>query len=116
MAMTAAPVERFVDRYREMTPRSRAYHERAAKALTGGTTRTSTFFDPYPPCVAFGEGQDIVDIDGNRRIDFLNNYTSLILGHAHPAVVQAVTEAMGHGSAFAAPTESELRLAELIKE
>src|SRR5437868_14710574 len=108
MAITAPPVDRFVDRYREMTAKSRAYHERAAKALTGGTTRARTYFDPYPPCVAYGEGQEIVDIDGNRRIDFLNNYTSLILVHAHPAVVEAVSRTMGQGSAFAAPAEHEL--------
>ncbi len=115
MAVTAAPVEKFAERYIAANPRSRDYFERAAQALTGGTTRTTTFFDPYPPCIDHGAGSATWDLDGNRRTDFLNNYTSLILGHAHPAVVEATTRAMELGSAFAAPTEYELRLANLIK-
>src|SRR5438045_3084056 len=104
MAVTSAPVDRVLGRYLETTPKSRAYYERAAETLTGGTTRTSVFFDPYPPCVVRGEGASLWDLDGNRRTDFLNNYTSLILGHAHPAVVEATTRALERGSAFAAPT------------
>src|SRR3712207_6016900 len=97
-----------LERYRELTPKSRKYFEEAAQNLAGGTTRTSVFFDPYPPAIVRGEGCYVEDLDGNRRIDFLNNYTSLILGHAHPRVVAAVTEQMERGSAFAAPTENEL--------
>ncbi len=115
MAVTATLADRLVARYLAATPKSRAYHERAVQALTGGTTRTTVFFDPYPPCVERGQGATVWDLDGTPRIDFLNNYTSLILGHAHPVVVEAVRWAAERGSAFAAPTENELRLAELIK-
>src|SRR5439155_2405742 len=69
----------------------------------------------YPPTIDRGEGAYLWDVAGNCRMDFLNHYPSLILGHAHPAVVEAVTRAMSTGSAFAAPTENELRLAEMIK-
>jgi len=100
--------------YVELNPRSRAHFERAVGALAGGTTRTTVFFEPYPPVLVRGEGCWVVDLDGNRRLDFLNNYTSLILGHADPGVVAAVTEQAQRGTAFAAPTENELRLAELI--
>jgi glutamate-1-semialdehyde 2,1-aminomutase len=103
-----------VERYEAMTPRSRAYFGSAVDSLAGGTTRTTVFFDPYPPVVVRGEGYWIEDLDGNRRLDFLNNYTSLILGHADPAVVAAVVEQAHNGTAFAAPTQNELRLAELI--
>src|SRR6266545_2322538 len=100
--------------YVELNPRSRAHFERAVGALAGGTTRTTVFFEPYPPVLVRGEGCWVVDLDGNRRLDFLNNYTSLILGHADPRVTAAVTEQAQRGTAFAAPTENELRLAELI--
>ena len=45
------------------------------------------FLRPFPPVLAGGNGSEIVDVDDNRRVDYLNNYTSLILGHAHPKVL-----------------------------
>ncbi|MDQ3812103.1 MAG: aspartate aminotransferase family protein [Chloroflexota bacterium] len=108
-------LEAALERYLSLTPRSRAYFEGALESLAGGTTRTTVFFEPYPPVVVRGQGCWVEDLDGNRRLDFLNNYTSLILGHAHPAVVSAVTEQARQGTAFAAPTLNERRLAELIR-
>jgi glutamate-1-semialdehyde 2,1-aminomutase len=67
---------------------------------------------PYPPYIAEGSGLLVRDVDGNPYRDFLGNYTSLILGHAHPAVVAAVERQARRGSAFAAPTETEVELAE----
>src|SRR5438105_11290430 len=101
-------------RYQAMTPRSRAFFASAVDRLAGGTTRTTVYFDPYPPVMVRGEGCWIEDLDGTRRLDFLNNYTSIILGHADPTVMTAVIEQAQRGSAFAAPTQNELRLAELI--
>ena len=63
-----------------------------------------------------GEGCHIFDVDGNRRVDYLNNYTSLICGHAHPHILKAAQEAADGGTAFAAPTEYEVRLAEVLCE
>src|SRR3954454_9824370 len=100
--------------YEELNARSRAYFERAVRSLAGGTTRTTVFFEPFPPVLVRGEGCTVEDLDGNRRVDFLANYTSLILGHADPRVVEAVVAQMRNGSAFAAPTDNERRLAELI--
>ena len=65
--------------------------------------------------MARGEGLHTWDLDGNDYRDFLGNYTSLILGHAHPEVVAAVTAQVRRGSAFAAPTEIEIELAEEIR-
>lgn len=116
--VTARPTNlslpRVLERYEELNPRSREHFSRAVGRLAGGTTRTTVFFEPYPPVMVRGEGCWIEDLDGNRRIDFLANYTSLILGHAHPVVNRAVIEQVQRGSAFAAPTANELRLAELI--
>ena len=104
-----------IDDYLARTPRSRALFERATRSIPGGSTRTTVYSAPYPPYVAYGEGLRIHDVDGNVYRDFLGNYTSLILGHAHPAVVAAVEAQVRRGSAFGAPTETEVELAEEIR-
>jgi glutamate-1-semialdehyde 2,1-aminomutase len=104
-----------LDEYLARTPRSRELFERATAALPGGSTRTTVYTAPYPPYVAAGEGLVVRDVDGNAYRDFLGNYTSLILGHAHPAVVAAVEAQVRRGSAFAAPTETEVELAEELQ-
>jgi len=104
-----------LDDYLARTPRSRALYERATTALPGGSTRTTVYSAPYPPYAAHGAGLALTDVDGNVYRDFLGNYTSLILGHAHPAVVAAVEAQVLRGSAFAAPTETEVALAEELK-
>ncbi|MEO5705191.1 MAG: aspartate aminotransferase family protein [Candidatus Limnocylindrales bacterium] len=104
-----------VDTYVARTPRSAAMFERAAASLPGGSTRTTIYSAPYPPYMVRGEGIRTWDVDGNEYRDFLGNYTSLILGHAHPEVVAAVEAQVRRGSAFAAPTETEIELAEVIR-
>jgi len=101
-----------IDEYLARTPKSRTLFERATRVIPGGSTRTTVYAPPYPPYVARGEGIRFWDLDGNEYRDFLGNYTSLILGHAHPAVVAAVEQQVRKGSAFAAPTEVEVELAE----
>jgi glutamate-1-semialdehyde 2,1-aminomutase len=104
-----------IDDYLARTPRSRALFERATGSLPGGSTRTTVYTAPYPPYIAAGSGLRIRDVDGNEYRDFLGNYTALILGHAHPAVVAAVEAQVRRGSAFGAPTELEVELAEEIR-
>lgn len=104
-----------LDDYLARTPRSAALFERATRSLPGGSTRTTVFAQPYPPYLAGGEGIRVRDVDENVYRDFLGNYTSLILGHAHPAVVAAVEAQVRRGSAFGAPTEAEVELAEEIR-
>ena len=101
-----------LDEYLQRTPRSRDLFERASRVMPGGSTRTTVYAAPYPPYIAEGSGLRVRDVDGNEYRDFLGNYTSLILGHAHPAVVAAVERQARRGSAFAAPTETEVELAE----
>jgi glutamate-1-semialdehyde 2,1-aminomutase len=101
--------------YLARTPRSAAMFERAAAALPGGSTRTTIYSAPYPPYMTHGQGLRTWDVDGNEYRDFLGNYTSLILGHAHPDVVAAVEAQVRRGSAFAAPTETEIELAEELR-
>ncbi len=68
----------------------------------------------HPVFVDRGEGAYVWDVDGNRMIDFVQSYGASLLGHAHPAVVEAVRRAAGRGTTFGAPTEGEVLLAEAI--
>jgi len=110
---TGRPVE---DDYEQLTPASRALWERALESLPAGNTRTTIFHEPYPVYVARAEGCRVSDVDGVERIDFISNYTSLILGHCHPRVVEAVQRQAGRLMSVAAPTELEIELAEKIEE
>ncbi len=67
-----------------------------------------------PLFVARGEGPHLIDLDGNRYLDYIGSWGPLILGHSHPAVVEAVQKALRDGATFGAPTERESELAELI--
>ncbi len=93
---------------------SRKLYDRALSSLPGGNTRTTVFMKPYPIYAARGEGCRVFDVDGNSYIDCINNFTSLIHGHAHPVLIEAATRQLALGSAFGMPTESEVELAELI--
>ena len=107
-------LEKESSEYAAKTPRSRALHEEAAAVMPGGNSRTTTFFDPYPFYFQRGQGAHVWDADGIERVDFNNNYTSLVLGHAVPDVVKAVQAVAESGLSFPGPTEHEIRLAELI--
>jgi glutamate-1-semialdehyde 2,1-aminomutase len=64
-------------------------YDRALASLPGGNTRTTVFMKPYPIYAARGEGCRVWDLDGNVYIDCINNFTSQIHGHAHPALIKA---------------------------
>ncbi len=102
--------------YRQTTPASRAIHEAAVRVMPGGTTRTTTYFDPYPLYIDRGEGCRVWDADGTERIDMLGNYTAMILGHAHPKVVEAIRQQAARGTGFAAANPNEVLLATLLCE
>src|SRR5438876_11781649 len=102
--------------YRQTTAASRALHEKAVAVMPGGTTRTTTYFDPYPLFTERGEGCRVWDADGAERIDMLGNYTAMIHGHAHPKVVEAVRAQAARGTGFAAANPVEVQLATLLCE
>jgi glutamate-1-semialdehyde 2,1-aminomutase len=107
-------LEHAINDYRAKTPRSRELFEEALRVMPGGNSRSTTFFDPYPFYIVRGEGARIWDADGHERLDFNGNYTSLVLGHAHPAVVRAIQDAASRGMSFPGPSEHEIRLAESL--
>ena len=100
--------------YASPDSRSAKLWERAQSVLPGGNSRTTVYMAPRPIYAAEGEGCWITDVDGDRRLDLLNNYTALIHGHAHPAVTDAATRRLQRGSAFPLPTVEEIDLAALI--
>jgi glutamate-1-semialdehyde 2,1-aminomutase len=100
--------------YRRQNPASLSRFEQAKAVIPGGNTRLTAFFAPYPFYAVKGEGSRIYDLDGNVRLDFYNNATSLIFGHAYPPVVAAIGDQASKGTAFAIPTESEVELAQLL--
>ncbi|HKW60496.1 MAG TPA: aspartate aminotransferase family protein [Candidatus Dormibacteraeota bacterium] len=102
--------------YRQTTPRSRELHERAVALMPGGTTRTTTYFPPYPLYIERGEGCRVWDVDGAERIDMLGNYTAMILGHAHPKIVEAIRRQAARGTGFAAANPVEVELATILCE
>ncbi len=85
---------------------------RAKKVMPGGCSRNTILRKPHPIYADTAKGCHIVDIAGNRYVDFANNMASLIHGHAHPAIVEAVTRQLKKGTAFMMATEAELAFAE----
>lgn len=94
--------------------RSAALFERARQVLTDGGSRSTISIAPYSLYVKQARGKVVTDVDGNELIDFNNNYTSLIHGHSHPAVVEAVTRQLSRGTGYSFGSEAELALAELV--
>lgn len=105
-----------VQQYRRFSPTSERFAERAQRVFPGGDTRASAraHYGPYPLMVAQAAGAVMTDVDGNRVLDFMNNFTSLIHGHAFPPIVEAVQAQVALGSAYAAPSEAQLALADLL--
>lgn len=108
--------EQITARFLERTPKSQAMSARAQRVLPGGDTRTGVYYAPYPAFMVQGSGAYLTDLDGNRYLDFLNNYTSLVHGHAHPALIEAARDQLSNGSVYASPMVKQVELAELICE
>jgi glutamate-1-semialdehyde 2,1-aminomutase len=97
--------------------RSRKLMTRARRVMPGGVNSPVRAFGSVggvAPFIERGKGSRIWDVDGNEYLDYVGSWGPLILGHAHPAVLRAVREAMARGTSFGAPTELEVELAETI--
>jgi glutamate-1-semialdehyde 2,1-aminomutase len=103
-----------ISEFRAFAPTSAALARRARKVFPGGDTRASAHYAPFPLVMDHASGCRLTDVDGNELLDFMNNFTSLIHGHAHPAVVDAIQAQAPRGSAYAAPNLAQIELAELI--
>ncbi|PMP66520.1 MAG: glutamate-1-semialdehyde-2,1-aminomutase [Thermodesulfobacterium geofontis] len=101
-----------------MRVRSKQFYERALKSIPGGVNspvRACKAVKSDPIFCERGEGAYLIDVDGNRYIDYVCSWGPLILGHAHPEVIASVYFASKRGTSFGIPTWQEIELAELIK-
>ncbi|MFC7440820.1 glutamate-1-semialdehyde 2,1-aminomutase [Laceyella putida] len=99
--------------------RSIANYQQAVKVIPGGVNSPVRAFKSVkmnPVFIDRGSGSTVVDVDGNRYIDYIGSWGPLILGHAHPKVVEAVKTTAEKGTSFGAPTELETMMAELVVE
>lgn len=99
--------------------KSKAAFERAKSVIPGGVNSPVRAYKSVgltPVFVERGAGSRIYDIDGNEFIDYICSWGPLIMGHAHPEVVEALKRAAERGTSFGAPTELETRMAELVCE
>jgi glutamate-1-semialdehyde 2,1-aminomutase len=100
--------------YPDPQSRSAQLFERGRKVMPGGNSRVGVMFEPYPVYAVSGRGCRVTDVDGVERIDFINNWSSLIHGHSNPKVLAAIADQAQRLLAVGAPTEVEIRLAELL--
>jgi glutamate-1-semialdehyde 2,1-aminomutase len=103
----------------DRTRQSRALFERASRTIPGGagsSARTVKFgWAPYPPFIKQGNGSRLWDVDGNEYVDYLLGLGPMILGHRHPVVTQAVSDAITeYGTCFGLPYELEVEAAEKV--
>ena len=97
--------------------RSQQLFEQAQRFIPGGVNspvRSFRAVEGTPPFIARGNGARVWDVDGNEYIDYLGSWGPLALGHAHPAIVDAVQRVAADGTSFGAPVEQEVQLAEMI--
>lgn len=96
---------------------SKQWFDRATRCIPGGVSSPVRAFRAVggdPIVFAEGSGPELTDVDGRRFLDFVGSWGPLILGHAHPEVVEAVCDASRHGTTFGAPCRAEIELAEHV--
>ena len=104
------------ERYKLRTPASARLFEESRRYLPGGDSRSTLFYPPYPAVFERGEGCRVVDLDGNRLLDFTGNHSVLVHGYMEPAVVAAIRRQLEQGTCFPGPTDIQLRFARHLVE
>ena len=100
-------------------PSNQRFFDRSCAAIPGGVNSSIRAFNAVggtPYVVARAAGPHVWDVEGRRYIDLVQSYGAIILGHAHPTVVDAITRAAADGTSYGAPTPREMKLAEAIRE
>jgi glutamate-1-semialdehyde 2,1-aminomutase len=99
--------------------KSKELFAEAVTLLPGGVNSPVRAFRAVggqPLFIERGEGAYLIDVDGNRYVDYIMSWGPLILGHAHPRIVMALQSAIEHGTSYGAPNPHEIRLARLVME
>ncbi|MFL5767086.1 MAG: aspartate aminotransferase family protein [Actinomycetota bacterium] len=92
------------------------YRETAKRRLPGGVSSSWQTWPPHPIYVDRGKGSHVWDIDGNEYVDYHNGYGAMVMGHAHPRIVEAVQRRVDLGTHFAQPTKDALEVADELAE
>jgi len=100
--------------YKSRTKNSFNKHKIATEVMPGGNTRTTQWMDPYPFFVDKAKGMYIYDIDENKYLDFMLNATTLILGHANPKIINALSNQINDGTVYSVPTDGQTKLADIL--
>ncbi len=96
----------------ERTPASKALFERAVRSMPMGVASSFQAWDPYPVYLREGRGAFVWDVDGHRYVDVHGGFGCMVVGHAHPKVVEAIERAARTGTHFAVTTEATVAFAE----
>ena len=129
MAQTSTAAESSIDRkllnklteaemarFREHTPTSAEYFDRARKVMPGGVPSSFQLNDPWPVYIDRGKGALVWDVDGGEYVDFHNGFGVMCIGHANPTVGEAVKARHDEGTHFAAPTNGSIVVAQNLVE
>ncbi len=101
--------------YVRRTPGSARLYEEARRAFPSGVTHDSRYLEPHPLFVERASGSRKWDVDGHEYVDYTGGHGALLLGHNHPAVVEAVQQQVARGSHYGACHELELRWAQMVQ-
>ncbi|HLG79194.1 MAG TPA: aminotransferase class III-fold pyridoxal phosphate-dependent enzyme, partial [Ktedonobacteraceae bacterium] len=107
-----AIVEREEAEFKRRTRRSHEIHERARASLPLGVSSSFQAVPPYPLFISRAQGSHIWDYDGNEYVDFHLGFGSLLVGHAHPLLVEALRDQVGKGTLYSLPCPETVWLAE----
>jgi glutamate-1-semialdehyde 2,1-aminomutase len=100
--------------YKKRTPKSHELHQQALRVQPKGVSSNFRAYKPYPIFVDRAAGSRLWDADGNEYVDFSMCFGALMVGHAHPVVVKAISDAAHEGTLYGMPHVRELRTAEAI--
>src|SRR2546421_4786617 len=103
------------ERYEAHFPQSRKLHEQARQLFPNGVTHDLRYLEPFPVYIDRAEGAYKWDVDGHRLIDFWSGHGSILLGHSHPAVVEAVQRQMGRATHPGACHELEIEWGQWVQ-
>lgn len=104
-----------LEQYAAKFPKSRVLYEKAKGIFRNGVTHDARYIKPFPLYITHAKGSHKWDVDGYEYIDYFGGHGAMMLGHAHPAIVKAVTEQIAKGTQWAACHELEIEWGELIK-
>ena len=109
-------VSRILRSYLDKTPASAERYQKALDLFPSGVTHHARYLKPHPVYVSHAKGSRKWDVDGNEYVDYFGGHGALILGHCHPAVVEAVGQQIARGTHFGACHELEIEWASLIRD